>query len=567
MPTLSPTEIYQICLEAGFSPDDAVTWTAIAMAESGGNTGAHNPVGEDSQGLWQINVNPAVRENHWGDLSDPRVNARAAFEISSGGEHMAPWTVTHDSNRGTNRDYRNFLDDASAASGGQYHGDNRGVTGYGGDPGAPGADPNGVGQFASGGLDAPDAPDDGEAAALQTFLDSARAQAGDPYVWASEADSGDENPDAFDCSELVQWAAGRAGIEVPDGSWLQYLEMNERGGEMTVEEALNTPGALLFSFSSEPSATSGRPSSAHVAISLGDGTTIEARGRTWGVGEWEAGDRFTHAAVIPGLATSLPPPAPEIPLPPVDTDLDDDLLDDTLEMSIGTDPSLADTDGDGLLDGFEVAIGTDALKVDTDADGLSDAYEMARSQTNPLAADTDSDGTSDSLEISAGTDAVEGVQFTLGTGTAPGAFGLGVEADTDADGLSDRARGGARLERQPGRHRQRRADRRARVHCRHRPLQGRHRQRRTQRLLRAVLRDRPAQPRYRPRWSLRRRRARCRHRPGAVLVRAGPAAGRRRWRRRRGGPARAGGNGDGVRGGHGRRRRARTLEPPDPRRP
>ena len=39
--------------------DDAVTFTAIAMAESGGNTEAHNPHGEDSRGIWQINVDPA----------------------------------------------------------------------------------------------------------------------------------------------------------------------------------------------------------------------------------------------------------------------------------------------------------------------------------------------------------------------------------------------------------------------------------------------------------------------------------------------------------------------------
>jgi Lysozyme like domain len=45
VPTLTPTEIYNICLGAGFTPDQAVTWTAIAMAESGGNTDAHNPNG------------------------------------------------------------------------------------------------------------------------------------------------------------------------------------------------------------------------------------------------------------------------------------------------------------------------------------------------------------------------------------------------------------------------------------------------------------------------------------------------------------------------------------------
>ena len=40
----------------GYQTDDAVTWTAIAVAESGVNPDAHNPHGEDSRGLWQINV-------------------------------------------------------------------------------------------------------------------------------------------------------------------------------------------------------------------------------------------------------------------------------------------------------------------------------------------------------------------------------------------------------------------------------------------------------------------------------------------------------------------------------
>jgi prepilin-type processing-associated H-X9-DG protein len=49
--------------------DDAATMTAIALAESGGNTDAHNPHGEDSRGLWQINVDPAqtndVQKGEW----------------------------------------------------------------------------------------------------------------------------------------------------------------------------------------------------------------------------------------------------------------------------------------------------------------------------------------------------------------------------------------------------------------------------------------------------------------------------------------------------------------------
>jgi hypothetical protein len=57
----------------------------------------------------------------------------------------------------------------------------------------------------------------------------------------------------------------------------------------------------LFSFSEEPTAGGGRPSQAHVAISLGDGKTIEARGKKYGVGTFDAGNRFEYGAIIPGL--------------------------------------------------------------------------------------------------------------------------------------------------------------------------------------------------------------------------------------------------------------------------
>jgi cell wall-associated NlpC family hydrolase len=144
----------------------------------------------------------------------------------------------------------------------------------------------------------------GTSGRTQTFVQSALAQAGDPYVWGSTASPTDPNPGAFDCSELVKWAAKRAGVDVPDGSWLQYLHLKQQGATIPVEQALRTPGALLFSFSSEPTAGGGRPSQAHVAISLGDGRTIEARGRSYGVNTFDAGDRFEYGAVIPGLTAA-----------------------------------------------------------------------------------------------------------------------------------------------------------------------------------------------------------------------------------------------------------------------
>jgi cell wall-associated NlpC family hydrolase len=142
----------------------------------------------------------------------------------------------------------------------------------------------------------------GTTSKTQTFLQNALAQAGDPYVWGASANPADPNPKAFDCSELVKWAAQRAGVDLPDGSWLQYLQLKQQGATIPVAQALQTPGALLFSFSHEPTPGGGRPSQAHVAISLGNGRTIEARGRSYGVGSFDAGNRFDYAAVIPGLA-------------------------------------------------------------------------------------------------------------------------------------------------------------------------------------------------------------------------------------------------------------------------
>ena len=52
MAKLTLREIYNVARAAGFSPEQAVTFAAIAQAESGGNPNAHNPRGEDSRGLW-----------------------------------------------------------------------------------------------------------------------------------------------------------------------------------------------------------------------------------------------------------------------------------------------------------------------------------------------------------------------------------------------------------------------------------------------------------------------------------------------------------------------------------
>lgn len=123
-------QIYAFARAAGFNPDQAVTMTAIALAESGGRSGAHNPHGEDSRGLWQIN---ARAHGDMGlDLYNPRDNAIAAFQVSRGGLDISPWTTSHGGRRAP---YVRFRAEAQAAA--VAHGDPpglgmwHGTTGYG----------------------------------------------------------------------------------------------------------------------------------------------------------------------------------------------------------------------------------------------------------------------------------------------------------------------------------------------------------------------------------------------------------------------------------------------------
>ncbi len=140
----------------------------------------------------------------------------------------------------------------------------------------------------------------------QNFLATALAQKGKPYVYGATAQASDPNPKAFDCSELTKWAAERVGVTIPDGATAQYLYVRDHGTTMSVDQALHTPGALLFHFGHEPKNLGDIPADGHVAISVGDGVhTIEARGHKYGTGVFDAtGNRagfFNYAGMIPGM--------------------------------------------------------------------------------------------------------------------------------------------------------------------------------------------------------------------------------------------------------------------------
>jgi cell wall-associated NlpC family hydrolase len=472
---LRPEEIFRFAMQAGFSPDQSVTMTAIALAESGGNPEAHNPVGEDSVGLWQVNLQ--AHPQYAGlDVTDPLTNARMAYEVSGGGADIGPWTVTHADNGSPYLRYQAQAEAAAAANGypdadGQWdppaNYDSPDVNAGPADDGPPttpthdldapdAADPADAAAHAVDAADAPgldhdsdglvegyeaaigtdadavdtdrdgfadsvevlhhtdpldfsdnplvtatgdpaafhpdlttttptfgtgpadlaladaDVPDTGDGGAgndggpLDTFLDVALSQDGAPYIFGAEVDPTTVDPkaggQAFDCSELVEWAAARAGVDVPDGSYNQYLHLRDVGTELTVDEALRTPGALVFNFSSEPVPGAGRPATAHVAISLGNGQLIEARGSNYGVGQFDAAGReFSHAAFIPELGTELTPSLAGV---------DGDVVADPL-------PAIWDSDTDGLLDAYERLIAIDPFSADTDRDGFLDSIELS----------------------------------------------------------------------------------------------------------------------------------------------------------------------------------------------
>ena len=118
---LTPKQIAQVARQAGIPEDKIPTMVAIAMAESGGDSEAHNPKYPDNSfGLWQINMldEPgyqlgAERRQKYGlssneELKDPLTNAKAAFDILNS-QGLGAWSVY------TSGKYKDFLPDAQAA--------------------------------------------------------------------------------------------------------------------------------------------------------------------------------------------------------------------------------------------------------------------------------------------------------------------------------------------------------------------------------------------------------------------------------------------------------------------
>ena len=132
----------------------------------------------------------------------------------------------------------------------------------------------------------------------EAFVNQALKAQGDTYEYGTARDLSNPDPDRFDCSGLVVWAAKQSGYEAPgfgntnaDGL-LSYAE--KTGGALSPEDAKKKKGALLFRKDGDAPAH-------HVAISLGDGTTMEAKGTKEGVGIFPERNTWNFGGELPGM--------------------------------------------------------------------------------------------------------------------------------------------------------------------------------------------------------------------------------------------------------------------------
>jgi cell wall-associated NlpC family hydrolase len=135
-------------------------------------------------------------------------------------------------------------------------------------------------------------------------------EVGKPYVLGSEGPP-EESLKTWDCSELVQHLLAQAGVEqvtdskghiTPiaafDGAGFQW----ERSRSIPFADGVKLPGALLFIQSA--SAYPRKPHNiGHVAISLGNGYLLEARGRAEGVTIGPVRPSFNLASKVQELYT------------------------------------------------------------------------------------------------------------------------------------------------------------------------------------------------------------------------------------------------------------------------
>lgn len=147
MAVLSPNQIAGYVIQAGWSGNDVVTGTAVALAESGGKTdiiGPANSNGTRDYGLFQINSIHKPTDKDW---QNPVVNAQMAKGIWEGrkkatGNGWQAWSAY------SNGRYLLFMAQATAAAKSPEGGQGVNPTPTGTEPsGAGTADISGIAKF------------------------------------------------------------------------------------------------------------------------------------------------------------------------------------------------------------------------------------------------------------------------------------------------------------------------------------------------------------------------------------------------------------------------------------
>lgn len=102
-------QLQDLFRQAGWPENLIEKASAVSMYESSGNPNAHNPRGEDSWGLMQINW-PYHREYDRARLVEPIYNLQAAYAIY----RREGWRAWYNSNLKYNRDYLGIASQARA---------------------------------------------------------------------------------------------------------------------------------------------------------------------------------------------------------------------------------------------------------------------------------------------------------------------------------------------------------------------------------------------------------------------------------------------------------------------
>jgi cell wall-associated NlpC family hydrolase len=136
---------------------------------------------------------------------------------------------------------------------------------------------------------------------IEPLIQLLLTQIGGRYVYGGKASSTVADPKAhgygMDCSGFVSWATGRQGRGLLGGSGEQYAECLRDGLGITVDQGIATRGAILVIPAN---------GAEHIAVSLGDGRTVEAHDTAEGIGIYPATGRFNGAALIPGFDYTTP---------------------------------------------------------------------------------------------------------------------------------------------------------------------------------------------------------------------------------------------------------------------